>query len=111
LTVRASGQYHSERRFTRRSAFLGEEVTFMEGRILRAGLIVGVLLLTGACATSEEWAEWKRHSTHFASDKHLVFNPTDTSPPLVRRSQIEAARAENWWGKAVTVNPDQIFKD
>jgi len=87
----------------------------MHERVLRAALIVGALLLTGACATSQEWAEWRAHSSHFASGQHLVFstfrNPTDASPPNVRRSDVEASRAETWWGKAVTVNPDQIFKD
>ena len=87
----------------------------MSGRVSRAALMVGALLFIGGCATSQEWAEWKAHSSHFASGQHLVFstfrNPTDASAPNVRRSDIEASRAENWWGKAVTVNPDQIFKD
>jgi hypothetical protein len=83
--------------------------------IARATLIVGVLFLTGACATSQEWTEWRAHSSHFASGQHLVFstfrNPRDASPPNVRRSDVEAARTESWWGKAVTVSPDQIFRD
>ena len=87
----------------------------MRARLQRAGLIVGALLLTSACATSEEVSEWKKHSSHFASGQHMYFsvidNPRDTSPPRVRRSDIEAARTENWWGKAVTVSPEQIFKD
>ena len=87
----------------------------MSGRVSRAALMVGVLLGIGGCASSQEWAEWKAHSSHFASGQHLTFstfrNPTDASPPNVRRSDVEASRSENWWGKAVTVNPDQIFKD
>jgi hypothetical protein len=87
----------------------------MQARARRAALIVGTLFLTGACATSDEWKEWKAHSSHFASGQHLVFsvvkNPTDASPPKVRRSDIEASRAENWWGKAVTVSPEQIFQN
>jgi hypothetical protein len=87
----------------------------MRARVLRAGIILGVVVLTGACATSQEWAEWKNHSSHFASGQHLVFsvikNPTDASPPQVRRSDVENSRIENWWGKAVTVSPDQIFQN
>lgn len=87
----------------------------MRARVLRAGIILGVVVLTGACATSQEWAEWKNHSSHFASGHHLTFsvvkNPTDASPPRVRRSDVEASRRENWWGKAVTVSPDQIFQN
>lgn len=87
----------------------------MRARVLRASLVVGMLFLTGACATSEDWAEWQKHSSHFASGQHLVFsvvkNPTDASPPRVRRSDVEASRTETWWGKAVTVSPDQIFQN
>ena len=87
----------------------------MHRKLGRAALAVAVLFLAGACATSQEWAEWRAHSSHFASGKHLAFstfrNPRDTSPPNVRRSDVEAARAEGWWGKPVTVSPDQIFRD
>jgi len=87
----------------------------MYRKLGRAALAVAALFLTGACATSQEWAEWRAHSSHFASGQHLVFstfrNPTDASPPNVRRSDVDAARAEGWWGKPVTVSPDQIFRD
>ena len=33
------------------------------------------------------------------------------SAPRVARSDIDAARSENWWGKAITVSSDQIFQN
>ena len=66
------------------------------------------------CATSEEWAEWKGHSSHFASDKHLgvsLRNNKDGSTRRVTRADMAAAPRENWWGTALTVNPNQIFQD
>lgn len=77
-------------------------------------LLLGVALLTGACATSEEWSEWRSHTTHFASGQHGVFslrNNKDGSNPRVTRLDVDAARTETWWGKAITVNPDQIFQN
>jgi hypothetical protein len=85
----------------------------MPSPLTRATLLVGVLFLTGACATSEEWAEWRKHPTHFASGQHAFFSlrHTEGSAPRVTRTDIEAARAQNWWGKAITVSPDQIFQN
>jgi hypothetical protein len=79
-----------------------------------ASVLGGVMLLTGACATSEEWSEWRSHTTHFASGTHGMFslrNNNDGSNPKVARTDIEAARQENWWGKAITVSPEQIFQN
>ena len=75
---------------------------------------LGVALLLGACASSEEWAEWRAHTTHFASGQHATFslrNNKDGSNPRVSRADVEAARTETWWGKAITVSPDQIFQN
>ena len=61
-------------------------------RSLRSALVLAVLAVlavTGGCATSEEWAEWKGHSTHFASDQHMGFsmrNNKDGSNPRVTRT-------------------------
>jgi hypothetical protein len=81
-------------------------------RIVRAGL-AAMLLLAAGCATSEQWRDWRSHSTHFASGQHMGFSlrNTEGSPPRVRRSDVEASRAESWWGKAITVSPDQIFQN
>jgi len=74
----------------------------------------GVVMLTSACATSEEWSDWRSHNTHFASGTHGVFslrNNRDGSNPRVSRTDVDAARQENWWGKAITVSPEQIFQN
>lgn len=77
-------------------------------------MLLGVALVAGACASSDEWSEWRSHTTHFASGQHGMFslrNNKDGSNPRVSRLDVEAARTETWWGKAITVNPDQIFQN
>ena len=74
----------------------------------------GLMMLTSACATSEEWAEWKNHSSHFASGDHGLFslrNNKDGSNPRVTRTDVEAARQQSWWGKTITVSQEQIFQN
>ena len=86
----------------------------MRAWVSLASLFAGVLVLSSACATSEQWAEWKSHTTHFASGEHGMFslrNNNDGSNPRVSRTDIDAARQENWWGKAITVSPEQIFQN
>ena len=87
----------------------------MLSRIIGATLIISVLFLTGACATSEDWKVWLSHTTHFASGDHGFFsmrNNKDGSNPSVARSDIEGARTQNWWGLyAITVSPSQIFQN
>ena len=81
-------------------------------RLVRSALIVAVLAVSGGCATSEEWADWKAHNTHFASDQHMGFslrNNKDGSNPKVTRRDMDTSPRENWWGKVITVRPDQIF--
>ncbi|MEK7709828.1 MAG: hypothetical protein AAB324_03690, partial [candidate division NC10 bacterium] len=65
----------------------------MRTRITRALLLGGVLLAASACATSEEWAEWRKHPTHFASGEHAMFSfrNTEGSAPRVTRSEIDRA--------------------
>ncbi len=85
----------------------------MQARMLAVFLLMGIGLTTGACATSAEWAEWKKHPAHFASGDHLFFSfrNTEGSAPRVTKRDIEMARAEVWWGKAITVSPQQIFEN
>ncbi len=80
--------------------------------IMRALLLGGIMLTASACATSEEWAEWGKHPAHFASGEHVMFSfrNTEGSAPRVSRSEIERARAEQWWGKVITVSPEQIIQ-
>ncbi len=80
--------------------------------ITRALLLGGFMLVASACATSDEWAEWQKHPTHFASGGHagFSFRNTEGSAPRVTRSEIERARGEQWWGKVITVSPEQIIQ-
>jgi hypothetical protein len=50
---------------------------------------------------------------HFASGQHGSFslqNNKDGSNPRVSPLDIEAAKTEKWWGKVITVKPEQIFE-
>jgi len=83
-------------------------------RLVKSALVLAVLALSGGCATSEEWADWKGHNTHFASDQHMGFsmrNNKDGSNPRVTRRDMDTSPRENWWGKVITVRPDQIFQN
>lgn len=85
----------------------------MPSRIFSALLLASTLVVTGACASSEEWSEWRKHSSHFASGDHLFFSVRNREgrPPQVSRRNLETARAENWWGKVITVSAEQIFRE
>ena len=85
----------------------------MRTRMLAVLLLSGVAVATGACATSEEWADWQKHSSHFATGDHLFFSVRNRegTPPRVTRGDLQMARAEEWWGKAITVTPEQIFAE
>jgi hypothetical protein len=78
----------------------------------RLFLVALALLGLGACATSEEWATWKSHPTHFASGSHMGFSlrNREGAQPRVTRQDIAAARDEGWWGKPVTVSQEQILE-
>lgn len=75
-------------------------------------LVGGTLLATAGCATSEEWATWRQHATHFASTDHMSFSVRNRegSAPRVTRSDIAMARSEGWWGKPITVSQEQILE-
>jgi hypothetical protein len=70
------------------------------------------LLLLVGCATSEEWQTWKSHTAHFASNDHFVFSMrnADASAPRVTRREVATARDQSWWGKAITVDQQQIIE-
>ena len=79
---------------------------------LHALAIVAAALLTAACASSEEWATWKEHPSHFASGEHLAFSVRNRSgaPTRVTREDIALARSQGWWGKPITVSTEQILE-
>jgi hypothetical protein len=75
-------------------------------------MIGAVLVALAGCASSEEWATWNQHSTHFASGDHGFFsirNREGTSA-RVTRQDIAMARDQAWWGKPITVSSDQILE-
>jgi len=87
-----------------------------EGQVMRnerlALSLVSAFMLVAGCATSDEWATWKQHPTHFASGDHLNFSARnqndDPGRAKVTRKDITLARDEGWWGKPVTVSQEQI---
>ena len=84
----------------------------MRSWIARALFLSGIMLVASACASSEEWSEWRKHSSHFATGDHLMFSfrNTEGSAPRVTRSDIDAAGNDQWWGKVITVSPEQIIQ-
>jgi hypothetical protein len=85
----------------------------MRAGVLTSMLLGSLLLAATGCATSEEWAEWRSHSAHFASGDHIGFSWRNRQgqAPNVRRTDVAAARQENWWGRAITVSPEQIIQN
>jgi hypothetical protein len=75
-------------------------------------LLLATAAGSAACASGDQWAEWRGHSSHFASGDHLQFslrhqgeNPT----PHVTAGDVQKARFQSWWGDPIVVRPDQIF--
>jgi hypothetical protein len=86
----------------------------MRSKIATVAALIGVAFLSGACATSEQWAEWRAHTTHFASGDHASFsmgNNMQGTNPRVTRLDIENSRQENWWGRTITVEPGQVIQN
>jgi hypothetical protein len=75
-------------------------------------LIGGVLVTLVGCASSEEWATWKGHSTHFASGDHGFFSIRNREGTAARvtRQDVAMARDQTWWGKPITVSSEQILE-
>jgi hypothetical protein len=73
-------------------------------------ILMSAAIVTSSCASSEQWKEWRSHSTHFASGDHMAFSLKNqgSTPRVSRRDEREAA-AQSWWGQPVVVRPDQIF--
>ena len=67
----------------------------MRSKIATVAALIGVAFLSGACATSEQWAEWRAHTTHFASGDHGMFslsNNMDGKNARVTRLDVENSR-------------------
>ncbi len=84
------------------------------GKRIGVFLILLVILAgASACATSEQWAQWRQHSSHFASADHLIFsfrNERKPSAPRVTARDVEEAKVQRWWGVPVVVRPDALVK-
>ena len=86
----------------------------MRSKIVTAAALVVVAFLVGACATSEQWADWRGHTTHFATGDHGMFslsNNMQGTNPKVTRLDIENSRTQNWWGKNISVEPGQVIQN
>jgi hypothetical protein len=81
--------------------------------ITATAIVAGLALTMAACATSEEWAEWKSHTSHFASGDHGFFSVRnrDGATTRVLRKDITAARDESWWGKPISVDQKDIVEN
>ena len=91
-----------------------EDTAMMSMRRLSLVAIAGLALSATGCATTDEWADWRGHTTHFASGDHGFFslrNDKEGRHPRVTRLDLEASRAENWWGKAISVDSAQIIQN
>ena len=85
----------------------------MRSNGVRLLLVSGALVAATGCATAEEWNIWRSNGAHFASGDHMFFslrNNRDGSKPSVTRKDITLARDQGWWGKAISVNQDQILE-
>lgn len=85
----------------------------MRSRLRVLLVFLAVATGSGACATSDQWAEWHKHPSHFASGDHLFFSLRhrgESPAPRVFKSDVEKGRAESWWGDAIVVRPEQLFE-
>jgi len=81
----------------------------------RLAIVLGIGLWVAAagCATSTEWQAGRDHTTRFASGQHGILSLRNNrvgSNPRVSCAGIAAAQTESWWGKVITVSPEQIFE-
>jgi hypothetical protein len=83
------------------------------GKTVRIGFVLLVIAAVGAgCASSEQWKEWKSHSSHFASGDHMAFSLRNQGKtPRVSRQDQQVAAGQSWWGDPVVVRADQIFQN
>jgi hypothetical protein len=84
----------------------------MRNGLWRLLILLTVAFAGSACATSEQWAEWRQHSAHFASNEHLAFSMRHRGAnpvPRVSQRDVEKANAQSWWGDPIVVRPEQIF--
>lgn len=83
----------------------------MYGKHWRSVVMVAALFLAGGCASSEEWDVWRSNTSHFRSKEHYDFSMKNRSGSAnVTRQDVAMAQNQGWFGRAVTVNQDQILE-
>jgi hypothetical protein len=83
---------------------------------MRLRISIALLSFVGAVAgtgcASQDWKEWKSHSTHFASGDHMTFSLKNQGKTArVSSADTREAAAQSWWGSPVVVRADQIFQN
>jgi hypothetical protein len=70
-------------------------------------LIAAVMFSMSGCASSQDWAYWRDHPTHFATGGHLTFsmNNDNVYYPTVTETDVRLARDYGWWGDQVPLAP------
>jgi hypothetical protein len=75
-------------------------------------MLLGIAVAAPGCASSQQWKEWKSHSSHFASGEHMGFSLRNQgNTPKVSQQDQRVAAGQSWWGEIVVVRPDQIFQN
>jgi hypothetical protein len=70
-------------------------------------LIAAVMFSMSGCASSQDWAYWRDHPTHFAAGGHMTFSMKNDSVyyPTVTEEDVKLAREYSWWGDQVPLAP------
>jgi len=84
----------------------------MKAETARAVMLGVVMLVAAGCASSEEWATWRQHASHFASGEHFLFSMRngEGATPTVMRRDVAMAGSEDWWGKVITIDQSAIIE-
>jgi len=66
-------------------------------------MVMALVLVSTGCATQREWATWRAHPTHFATDNHLGFSVTKSvaGAPRITPELMARAKREGWWGRNI----------
>jgi hypothetical protein len=66
-------------------------------------MVLALVLVSTGCATQREWATWRAHPTHYATDNHLGFSVTNAvaGAPRVTPELMAQAKGEGWWGRNI----------
>ena len=72
-------------------------------------LIAAVMFSMSGCASSQDWASWRQHPTHFASGDHAGFSMRHGNPhradPEITDADVKIAGDEAWWGQLMPPAP------